>query len=135
MPCPSVTLPRPSLDFDFRIGIAFDSPPLVGRSDVGTVLGGSWTASFGTGTVAPGGHGLGQEGVNASFKLRTKDEPPAILEFSGRGTPLAKDGSCRMVINITSEDLKYAKVVNVGMWIGAGMWKDREFVIDAYRVG
>ncbi|KAH6683699.1 hypothetical protein F5X68DRAFT_211040 [Plectosphaerella plurivora] len=135
IPCPSITLPRPRLEFDFRIDIAFDSPPLVGTTDVGRVLGGSWTATFGTGTVVANGHGLSQEGVDASFKLRTNDEPPAILEFLGRGTPLAKDGSCRMVINITSEDLKYAKVVNVGMWIGTGMWKDRQFVIDAYRVG
>lgn len=54
------------------------------------------------------------------------------LAFLGRGTPLAKDGSCHMVINITSEDPKYARVVNVGLWIGAGMWKDREFVIEYF---
>jgi hypothetical protein len=54
MPCPSVTLPRPSLDFDFRIGVVFDSTPLaeMGRWKAGAISGGSWTASFGAGTVA-----------------------------------------------------------------------------------
>lgn len=35
-----------------------------------------------------------------------------------------------MVINITSEDQRYAKAVNLGMWIGAGAWKGRELVIE-----
>jgi hypothetical protein len=29
-------------------------------------------------TIQAGGHDLGQEGVGASFKLRTNDEPPAM---------------------------------------------------------
>lgn len=35
-----------------------------------------------------------------------------------------------MVINMTSEDERLAKTVNTGMWVGAGVWKDRELVIE-----
>jgi hypothetical protein len=53
------------------------------------------------------------------------------LELYSRGTPSTTvGGSCRMVINITSEDHRYAKAVNLGLWIGAGAWKGRELVIE-----
>lgn len=53
LPCPSMTPPRPSLDFDLRIGVVFGpgSPDDEDGPGAGVIAGGSWTASFGSGVV------------------------------------------------------------------------------------
>ncbi|KAL2104583.1 hypothetical protein VUR80DRAFT_10190 [Thermomyces stellatus] len=128
-----------------------------GVRDLNVVEGGEWAAEFGKGTVRSGGHDLQtsqppertRTRVDTAFELETSDEPPAILEMRTRGYMAYEPDSLpkiaagtedperyafRMVMTLRTEDERYAERVNLGLWLGCGVWKGRELVLDAYAV-
>ena len=40
----------------------------------------------------------------------------------------------RMFLTIKTADKRYAEIVNCGLWVASGVWRDEELLIDAYRV-
>lgn len=36
----------------------------------------------------------------------------------------------RMVMSLRTEDLRYAETVNLGLWIGSGVWKGDELIVE-----
>lgn len=163
-PNPGLMFPMPALEFDFRIAVTLNpelsrSETRV-HKEIITVASGSWSGSFGNGRVLAGGYDLGQARgyrpiriVEGAFVLQTSDQVPAIFEMRTRGSLSGpcnildsllnpqqskeidpRQYSFRMFSTVKAADKRYAEIVNCGLWVACGVWKDQQLVIDAYRV-
>ncbi|KAH8180182.1 UPF0311 protein [Sarocladium implicatum] len=121
------------------------------------VQSGSWSGSFGHGKVLAGGYDLGQARgfrpiriVEGVFVMQTTDDTPAILEMRTRGslsgpcdvldnllsplsTPKTTDPrryGFRMFSTIKTTDKRYAEIVNCGLWVASGVWRNDELIIE-----
>ncbi|KAI0522185.1 hypothetical protein F5B22DRAFT_462891 [Xylaria bambusicola] len=166
LPHPDLTLPIPTLTFDYRMSVELNPKIAVGRVPSGGIRnwisfsGGSWAATWGSGTVLPGGQDsqlVDSESyvvkMETMYLLKTNDADPAYIEIRTRGfrtgpkevlqalqDPVRADSvdpstySFRLSVAMETGDARYAPIVNQGMWIGSGMRKGAQVVYDAYRI-
>ncbi|KAI0127992.1 hypothetical protein BJ170DRAFT_683815 [Xylariales sp. AK1849] len=166
IPHPDLTLPTPSYDYDFRMSVELSPKVVVGTVPSGGVRnwisfsGGNWAATWGSGTVLPGGQDSQVVNPNTyvvkmetMYLLKTNDAEPAYIEIRTRGVRTgprevlealqdpAKANSVdpssylfRLYVFMETGDVRYADKVNCGMWVGSGMRKGAEVIYDAYRV-
>ncbi|KAJ2980904.1 hypothetical protein NQ176_g2357 [Zarea fungicola] len=161
--CTELLIPLPTLEFDFRIIVDLDpqSPnfnPV--HKEAIAVLSGQWSGTFGNGHVLAGGYDLGQARgsqpiriMECAFVLQNSEQNPAKFEVRTRG---ALSGPChvldqiidprkkkefapqeysfRMFCTVKATDHRYVELVNTGLWVASGAWKDRNLIIDAFRV-
>ncbi|CAG8954308.1 hypothetical protein HYFRA_00005929 [Hymenoscyphus fraxineus] len=163
-PHPDLTLPRPSLELDFRMAVGLNPRISVGPTPFGqrnwiSFTGGSWSGSWGSGIVLPGGQdsqliiASGAARLDTNYLLQTYDNPPAYIAIKTQGwrtgspevlealaDPKRADSvdpntyKFRLYVDMETGDERYADKVNSGMWVGAGMRKGTEVIYDAYRV-
>ncbi|KAF6826406.1 UPF0311 protein [Colletotrichum plurivorum] len=163
------SVPPPVIDFDFRAAIRFGAKTIkaaVGGApeplELMRVAGGSWSGSFGSGTVVAGGYYLDKtetgpqatRKVHGAFRLQMGDGDTASIEMRTHGVlsgpadlldafPKLVSGaggtgldprrcgySYRMVVHMTTTHEKLAGAVNSALWIGSGIWKGGELVIE-----
>ncbi|KEY68010.1 hypothetical protein S7711_09789 [Stachybotrys chartarum IBT 7711] len=103
-----------------------------------------------------GGYDLGQARgfrpiriVEGAFVMQTMDDPPAALEMRTRGSLSGpsdildtllnprkpkdidpRQYGFRMFSTIKTADKRYADIVNCGLWVASGVWRDQELVIE-----
>jgi len=130
-----------------------------GQQNWTSYSGGSWSGTFGSGTVVPGGQDSQIIHPNAStessthYLLQTHDTPPAFIVVKTQGwrtgpaeiltalkdpeyadTIDPRSYKSRLFISMETGDERYKESVNSGMWIGSAMRKGAEMIYDAYRV-
>ncbi|TVY78414.1 UPF0311 protein [Lachnellula suecica] len=121
--------------------------------------GGTWSGSWGSGTVLPGGQDSqiiipdGSARLETNYILQTHDDPPAhiVIKTNGWRTGSAevlaqladpeqadkvdpRSYLFRLFIEMETGDERYRDKVNCGMWVGSGMRKGAEVIYDAYRL-
>jgi len=163
-PYPALSLPPPELSFDFRMSATLNPLVSVGSTPSGqrnwiSFSGGSWSGSFGSGTVMPGGqdsqivHPNGSTEISTHYLLQTNDSPPAFIVVKTQGwrtgppeilaalrdperadTVDPRTYRFRLYINMETGDERYKSHVNYGMWVGSGMRKGAEVIYDAFRI-
>lgn len=163
-PHPTLSLPHPSLSLDFRMSVALNPKISVGPTPFGhrnwiSFAGGTWSGSWGTGIVLPGGQDSqliipdGSARLETNYLLQTYDEPPAHISVKTHGwrtgppeilaqlaDPKLADQidpnsyKFRLFIEMETGDERYREKVNCGMWVGSGMRKGAEVIYDAYRL-
>lgn len=163
-PHPALSLPPPGLELDFRMSVTLNPRVSVGATPLGhrnwiSFTGGSWSGSFGSGTVMPGGQDSqiivadGSAKLETNYLLQTIDEDPAYIVIKTHGwrtgepdvlealaDPTRADTidprmyKFRIFIEMDTGDERYREKVNYGMWVGSGMRKGTEVIYDAYRV-
>jgi len=163
-PHPNLSVPHPSLRLDFRMSVTLNPRISVGLTPSGhrnwiSFTGGSWSGSWGSGIVLPGGQDSqiitsdGSARLETNYLLQTHDEPPAFIVIKTHGwrtgSPevLARladpeladkvdpsEYKFRLFIDMETGDERYVEKVNCGMWVGSGMRKGAEVIYDAYRV-
>ncbi|CAK1367627.1 unnamed protein product [Cercospora beticola] len=160
-----LTLPVPKLALDFRMSAKLNPLIPVGEGPWGkrnwiSFSGGTWTASWGSGTVEPGGQDSQlvlsdslSTYVTTNYLLKTSDPEPAYITVQTTGwrtgpkevmeklfnpeeadTVKASEYSFRLSVKLETGDQRYAEKVNTGMWIGSGARRGSEVIYDAYRV-
>ncbi|CAJ2503988.1 Uu.00g113820.m01.CDS01 [Anthostomella pinea] len=166
IPHPELTLPSPGLSYDFRMSVELNPKVAVGVVPSGgmrnwiSFSGGSWAATWGSGTVLPGGQDsqlVDPEtyvvSMETMYLLKTDDEEPAFIEIRTRGFRTGPrevlealqdpekansvDPSTyqfRLYASMETGDERYVGKVNHGMWVGSGMRKGAEVIFDAYRI-
>ncbi|KAG4026740.1 hypothetical protein MFRU_037g00510 [Monilinia fructicola] len=163
-PHPDLSLPHPSLNLDFRMSVSLNPRISVGPTPFGhrnwiSFTGGTWSGSWGSGIVLPGGQDSqliipdGSAHLETNYLLQTHDEPPAHIAIKTHGwrtgppevlAQLANPATAdqvdpnsykfRLFIEMETGDERYSGKVNCGMWVGSGMRKGAEVVYDAYRI-
>ncbi|KAH8590592.1 hypothetical protein B0O99DRAFT_301677 [Bisporella sp. PMI_857] len=164
-PHPDLSLPHPTLSLDFRMSVMLNPLISVGATPFGghrnwiSFSGGTWSGSWGNGTVLPGGQDNqvrisdGSMRMETSYLLQTNDNPPAYITIKTCGwrtgppeilqmlaDPKVADGvdpnryKMRLFIEMETGDERYKDKLNCGMWIGSGMRKGAEVIYDAYRL-
>ncbi|KAI0476054.1 hypothetical protein GGR56DRAFT_640937, partial [Xylariaceae sp. FL0804] len=166
LPHPDLALPRPGLEWQFRMAVRLNPRAAVGAVPSGglrnwiSFAGGDWKATWGSGTVLPGGQDSQivdpqtfAVRMETMYLLKTDDEEPAFIEIRTRGfrtgprdvlealqDPARADAvdpasyRFRLVATMETGDARYAAHANYGMWVGSGMRKGAEVVYDAYRI-
>ncbi|KAF9874323.1 hypothetical protein CkaCkLH20_08306 [Colletotrichum karsti] len=158
-------LPVPKLDLDFRIVV--DLNPLIpvgvgpfGKRNWISFSGGVFSATWGTGTVVPGGQDSQivvaedlSTAVETSYLLKTDDPEPAYITVRttgwrtgprevmerlfdpARANDVKPDEySFRLNVKMETGDERYNKTVNTAMWVGSGARLGAKVIYDAYRV-
>ncbi|KAM3075411.1 hypothetical protein ACMFMG_007152 [Clarireedia jacksonii] len=163
-PHPELSLPHPTLNLDFRMSVLLNPRISVGATPFGqrnwiSFTGGTWSGSWGSGTVLPGGQDNqlviadGSSRLETTYLLQTHDTPPAYIVIKTKGwrtgppeilaqlaDPEKADNvdpnsyKFRLFAEMETGDQRYAEKVNCGMWVGSGMRKGAEVIYDAYRV-
>ncbi|KAL3422264.1 hypothetical protein PVAG01_06420 [Phlyctema vagabunda] len=163
-PHPDISLPHPDLCFDFRMSVTLNPRVSLGPVPFGnrnwiSFTGGTWSGSWGSGVVLPGGQDSqiiipdGSAYLDTNYLLQTHDDPPAHIVIKTHGwrtgapevlarlaDPKLADGvdprdyKFRIFISMETGDERYRDEVNCGMWVGSGMRKGAEVIYDAYRV-
>ncbi|KAH8654442.1 hypothetical protein BGZ60DRAFT_418524 [Tricladium varicosporioides] len=163
-PHPDLSLPHPSLSLDFRMSVKLNPRISVGSTPFGhrnwiSFKGGSWSGSWGSGIVLPGGQDSqiiipdGSARLETNYLLETYDNPPAYIVIKTHGwrtgpphilsqlaDPATADNvdpnsyKFRLFIEMETGDERYKDKVNCGMWVGSGMRKGAEVIYDAYRL-
>ncbi|KAI3326909.1 hypothetical protein HD806DRAFT_531505 [Xylariaceae sp. AK1471] len=166
LPHPNLSLPVPKLTYDFRMSVELNPKIGVGIVPSGgmrnwiSFSGGSWAATWGCGTVLPGGQDsqvVDPETyvvrMETMYLLETNDAESAHIEIRTRGfrtgpkdvlealqDPAKADivdpsmYTFRLVVTMETGDPRYSAAVNQGMWVGSGMRKGAEVIYDAYRI-
>ncbi|EME85801.1 uncharacterized protein MYCFIDRAFT_131195 [Pseudocercospora fijiensis CIRAD86] len=162
----SLDLPIPNLNLDFRMSVSLnpkislgDSGPWGARNWI-SFHGGTWSASWGSGSVEAGGQDsqiVNPESlytyVETNYLLKTNDEIPAYIAVKTTGWRTgpkgvlerlfdpeladavdAKEYSFRLHVRLETGDSRYAEKLNTGMWIASGARRGKEVIYDAYRV-
>ncbi|KAI0125313.1 hypothetical protein BJ170DRAFT_673576 [Xylariales sp. AK1849] len=159
---PSLSLPPPQLETDFRMAVILN--PKVATVAVGdgfkdwtTFTEGVWSGSLGNGTVIGGGqdstdikigNSLGTH-FHSTYKLKTLDEPPALIECKARGfrtgpadimqrlqdrtaaqTVDPRQYRHRILMTMSTSDSRYAEKVNFEMWVGTCLWRGSEVIYE-----
>ncbi|KAH6677876.1 hypothetical protein F5X68DRAFT_245652 [Plectosphaerella plurivora] len=163
----SLPLPTPSLQLDFRIAVDLNpllpvgsSPGPFGQRNWISFSGGSFAATWGTGTVVPGGQDSQlvipsdlSTAVETSYLLQTHDEPPAYIAVRTRGWRSGprevmerlfdperasdvrpEEYKFHISVSLETGDPRYSALLNTGLWVGSGARLGRAVVYDAYRV-
>ncbi|KAI1863092.1 hypothetical protein JX265_007472 [Neoarthrinium moseri] len=156
---PGLSLPPPVLEIDFRMRVVLNTN--VATMAVGdgfkqwtTSTEGSWSGTIGHGTVIGGGQDstnaeLSGTYIESAYKLKTNDDPPAIIECKTRGfrtgppdvmkaledpdkaqTVDPRQYRHRTVITMRTSDSRYAGKVNFEMWVGTGLWRGSEVIYE-----
>ncbi|KFX99825.1 hypothetical protein V490_01643 [Pseudogymnoascus sp. VKM F-3557] len=163
-PHPLHSLPVPELVFDFRMSIKHSPYVRLGTSSAEIknwipINGGTWSGTFGSGTVVPGGHAIHKvhnpsyvSELTMDYLLQTTDEPPAMIavhvdanrtgpvEVLKQLRPVCQEGvdprryRFRLSLKMQTDDERYAENLNFGMWVGSGVKNAEEFVFDLYKV-
>ncbi|KAK8123053.1 hypothetical protein PG984_011723 [Apiospora sp. TS-2023a] len=163
---PTLSLPAPRLELDFRMVLELsDATATVAAGDhfkkYTTFTEGVWSGKLGSGIMIEGGQEAMDMTVDSAmatqveskYRLRTADEPPAIIDCRTRGFLTApaqimddlRDSEksrtvdprmyrYRVFITMRTADARYADRVNTGMWVGTCLWDVAKVVYDAYRV-
>lgn len=67
------------------------------------------------------------------LEMRTRGymayEPDSLPKIAA-GTEDPERYAFRMVMTLRTEDERYAERVNLGLWLGCGVWKGRELVLE-----
>ncbi|KAH8803133.1 hypothetical protein F5884DRAFT_888264 [Xylogone sp. PMI_703] len=159
-PHPTLSLPHPSLNLDFRMAVKLEPRISVGPTPLGqrnwiAFTGGTWSGTWGAGTVLPGGQDCqlvtpdGSARVETSYLLKTNDNPPAHIVIKTHGwrtgppqvlaelsNPEMADKvdpnsyKFRLFIEMETGDERYRDIVNYGMWVGSGMRRAEEVVYE-----
>jgi len=163
-PHPNLSLPHPSLSLDFRMSVALQPRVSVGPTPFGhrnwiSFTGGTWSGSWASGIVMPGGQDSqiiipnGAARLETNYLLQTHDNPPAHIVIKTHGwrtgppeilaqlaDPELADKvdpnsyKFRIFIEMETGDERYRDRLNCGMWVGSGMRKGLEVIYDAYRL-
>ncbi|KAH7349689.1 hypothetical protein B0T11DRAFT_358627 [Plectosphaerella cucumerina] len=163
----SLPLPTPSLTLDFRIAV--DLNPLLpvgthpgpfGQRNWISFSGGTFAATWATGTVVSGGQDSQlvipsdlSTAVETAYLLQTNDEPPAHIAVRTRGwrsgprevmerlfdperasTVAPNEYKFHLSVSLETGDPRYSALLNTGLWVGSGARLGRAVVYDAYRV-
>ncbi|KAI1855084.1 hypothetical protein JX265_012272 [Neoarthrinium moseri] len=162
IPHPDLTLPEPSYSYDFRMSVDLNPKVAVGTVPSGGIRnwisfsGGNWAATWGSGTVVPGGQD--SQVVDPStytvrmetmYLLKTNDQDPAFIEIRTRGfrtgpkevleslqdpgkadTVDPSSYSFRLFVSMETGDSRYADKVNYGMWVGSGMRRGSQVIYE-----
>ncbi|RDW79915.1 hypothetical protein BP6252_04553 [Coleophoma cylindrospora] len=164
LPHPTLSLPAPGLTLDFRMSVTLNPRVSLGSVPFGhrnwiSFTGGSWSGSWGSGIVMPGGQDSqiiipdGSAYLDTNYLLQTHDDPPAHIVIKTHGwrtgppdvlaqlaDPKLADSvdpkayKFRIFISMETGDERYKDRLNCGMWVGSGMRKGAEVIYDAYRV-
>ncbi|KAI1634732.1 hypothetical protein F4809DRAFT_643144 [Biscogniauxia mediterranea] len=152
-PDPHLAILPPNLMSDFRMKVTLDpkSAASLGGADEfrkwTTFAEGAWSGNLGHGTVVGGGQDTQEivcgkmlaTQIEATHRLKTRDDPPAYIECTTRGfrTGAAAAASqdprlCqyRVFISMKTTDERYAEKVNVGMWVGCCLWRGLDVVYE-----
>lgn len=159
----TIGLPAPRLVRDFRMQARLEGKVSLGRSCWGErnwigICGGEWSATWGRGTVVPGGQDAQLLTENKStfvdtrYLLATADAEPAHIMVRTEGwrtgppevltrllDPVEGDKVSpdeyrfRIFIRLETGDERY-RWVNEGMWIGSGVRRGLEVIYDGYRL-
>ncbi|KAH8661962.1 hypothetical protein BX600DRAFT_307212 [Xylariales sp. PMI_506] len=163
---PALSLPPPQLELDFRMAVVLNTN--VATMAAGdafkkwtTFIEGAWSGGIGTGVVLSGGQSTTEVSVGeslgahfeSSYKLQTKDEPPAIIECKAQGWRIGSANIMkalqdpeqsrsidprqyrhRVTITMRTNDSRYAERVNTEMWVGTCLWRGHEVIYDAYKI-
>ncbi|TLD17980.1 hypothetical protein PspLS_10565 [Pyricularia sp. CBS 133598] len=159
----TTALPVPALTVDFRLQVDLNPKIALGKGVWGernwiSFKGGQWSATWGNGTVEPGGQDaqLLVENkatfVDTQYLLKTADEKPAYIMVRTQGwrtgppdvlekllDPIEGDKvpasayRFRLTIKLETGDPRYLWV-NEGMWIGSGIRRGAEVIYDGYRL-
>ncbi|KAK7984511.1 family F xylanase [Apiospora arundinis] len=163
---PNLSLPAPELEPDFRMILELsDASATVATGGnfkkYTTFTNGVWSGRLGSGTVIARdqeamdmtiGSSLATQ-VESKYRLKTGDEPPAVIDCRTRGFLTApaqimedlrdSDKSrtidprryrYRVFITMRTADARYAAKVNTSMWVGTCLWGVAKVIYDAYRV-
>ncbi|TKA68358.1 hypothetical protein B0A49_06605 [Cryomyces minteri] len=150
-----ITLPTPSLVLDFRMSVTLNPKISVGKGIWGqrnwiSFTGGRWSATWGQGTVVPGGQDSQlvlpdlSTHLETNYLLQTTEDLPAYIAVQTRGwrtgpsdvlaklfDPQQADGvgaseyCFRVTIQLETGDERHAHV-NTGMWLGSGARRGAE---------
>ncbi|KAI0179601.1 hypothetical protein GGR52DRAFT_313417 [Hypoxylon sp. FL1284] len=163
---PELRLAAPELSYEFRMSVQLNPKLAVGIVPSGgmrnwiSFSGGTWAATWGSGTVLPGGQDSQVVDpqtfvvrMETAYLLKTDDDEPAYIEVRTRGfrtgpkdiLEALQDASkadsinpssykFRLFATMETGDARYASKVNYGMWVGSGMRKGAQVIYDAYRV-
>ncbi|KAK5006615.1 hypothetical protein LTR28_006287 [Elasticomyces elasticus] len=146
-PAATIDIPVPALTLDFRMSVQLNPKISVGGGPWGqrnwiSFSGGMWAATWGSGTVVPGGqdtqlvlHPSLSTHISTSYLLRTADTPPAHITARTSGwrtgpagvlarlaDPAQADGVdpreylFRVVVRLETGDARYKERVNTGVW-------------------
>lgn len=159
----NIKIPAPSATHDLRITVDLNPKISVGPGDWGqrnwiSFSGGHWIATWGRGTIEPGGQDSQlvtadySTRIETNYLLKTEDEVPAYICIRTNGwrtgpaevlkalmDPSKADevdpGSYafRLFVGMETGDDRY-RFVNTGMWVGSGVRKGAQVIYDAYRV-
>ncbi|KAG8157150.1 hypothetical protein KVR01_012858 [Diaporthe batatas] len=151
----TIGLPTPRLERDFRMQASLEGKVALGRSCWGErnwigICGGEWSATWGKGTVVPGGQDAQlltekkSTFVDTRYLLATADAPPAHIMVRTEGwrtgppdvltrllDPVEGDKVSpdeyrfRIFIRLETGDDRY-RWLNEGMWIGSGVRRGLE---------
>ncbi|KAI0018861.1 hypothetical protein F4780DRAFT_781070 [Xylariomycetidae sp. FL0641] len=162
LPHPELTLPVPQMSYEFRMSVELNPKLAVGIVPSGglrnwiSFSGGSWAATWGAGTVMPGGQDTQLVDpetyvvrMETLYLLKTNDEEPAYIEVRTRGfragprdvlealqDPVKADAvdpseyRFRLFAQMETGDQRYAAKVNHGMWVGSGMRKGAQVIYE-----
>ncbi|GAP86610.1 putative upf0311 protein [Rosellinia necatrix] len=163
---PHLAIPVPGLESDFRMRVKLNSQSASVAVSDGfkkwtTFADGEWSGQLGSGIVVGGGQDSQDlvcgktfaTQVEATHRLKTSDEVPAIIECKTRGfrtgppelmrvlqDPERDDPvnarliQYRAILSMKTTDERYAEKVNFGLWVGSCLWKGSEVIYDAYRI-
>ncbi|KAI0595281.1 hypothetical protein F4775DRAFT_383122 [Biscogniauxia sp. FL1348] len=147
-PDPHLAILPPNLMSDFRMKVTLDpksaSLGADGFTKWTTFAEGVWSGNLGHGTVVGGGQDTQDivcgkmlaTQIEATHRLKTRDEPPAYIECKTRGfrTSAASQDprlcQYRVFISMKTTDERYAEKVNVGMWVGCCLWRGLDVVYE-----
>lgn len=158
-----IKIPKPKGTHDLRITVDLHPKISVGRSEWGqrnwiAFAGGRWTATWGRGTVEPGGQDSQlvtadySARLETNYLLKTEDEVPAYICIKTNGwrtgppevlqalmDPTRADAvdpeayAFRLFVGMETGDERY-RFVNTCMWVGSGVRKGSQVIYDAYRL-
>lgn len=153
----------PQLELDFRMSVALNPKISLGEGPWGqrnwiSFTGGQWTASWGYGTVEPGGQDSQLVNpqslhtfVETKYLLRTADQPPAYIAVQTTGWRTgprevleklfdpqkaddvkASEYSFRLSIKLETGDERYKDQLNTGMWVASGARRGAEGKLEIH---
>ena len=156
-------IPIPEIKKEFHLSVDLNPKIQLGKGPWGernwiSFKAGSWNATWGNGTVEPGGQDAQlltetkATFVDTRYLLHTSDNPPAHIMVRTEGwrtgppdvlerllDPIEGDKvdpseyKFRLFIRLETGDKRYYWI-NEGMWIGSGIRRGTQVIYDGYRL-